>query len=117
MGLRFFARKVSVEADSIKEKPGKYHQTGTHNAKKYAASGKVVVTVKDQYIDRSHNPSRPVPGSVFRGDSALVSAREKDHIHPLKDDPSRMEGSFKKNVIVDISGSDSVSKKGRGRSR
>ena len=99
---RLFARKISVKADSIDERPGKQHQTNMHNAKQHRANGNVIVTVRKQYLNTNDNPDRPKPGSVFFGDSAVISSRVTDHILPARGRSKRFEGVFSDNVIVDI---------------
>lgn len=105
MAWRFKARRLIVEADSIKARPGKQHQTNTHNAKSYKATGKVNITVDKQYPNKGANPQRPSVGSRFSGKSALISSRSVDYLGP-SDDAKRTRGIFRDNVITDLDPSD-----------
>lgn len=103
-GRIFEAFRIIVKADNIKRSNSKkVHQTGTHNASRYRAEGNVSVTVSQskQSSDRSSS-ERPSEGTVFKGDSADIVARKKNHIGPDKDDPKRMKGIFSDNVLFRI---------------
>lgn len=105
MFRRLRARKITVEADSIKDRPGKQHQTGTHNARTYNADGNVVVTVNKQYPNNDDNPERPKVGSVHHGDSATISSRKNEYTGPALSS-RRTRGIYTDNVIVDLSSKD-----------
>lgn len=90
-----------VEADSIKARPGKQHQTNTHNARSYKAAGKVNITIDRQYPNKDANPQRPLAGSELSGRSALISSRNVDYLGPA-DDAKRTRGIFRDNVITDL---------------
>ena len=113
LAWRFKARRLIVEADSIKARPGKQHQTNTHNAKSYKAAGKVDVVIDKQYLNRNDNPQRPPAGSKASGRSALISSRNVDYLGPA-DDAKRTKGIFRDNVIVDLDSSDSSDFKSNG---
>lgn len=105
MAWRFKARRMIVEADSIKARPGKQHQTNTHNAKSYKAAGKVDIVIDRQYPSKDVNPQRPPVGSKLSGKSALISSRNVDYLGPA-DDAKRTRGIFRDNVITDLDSSD-----------